>query len=116
LTVPVAPLRAEYARLRALSPKEARSAYRTSRAKSLLPEFVRGHYMALALGHTTQTEAGIAAILGSQLENGAWLDSISLLDPFSPFTEPRRPLEAYTTGGYIARMYRMINYLKQLEQ
>ncbi len=113
MTVPAAALRAEYGRLRALAPAEAQAAYRAARAAAPLPEFVRGHYLALALGHTAQTDAGIAAILAAQLENGGWLDAVSLLDPFSPFTAPRRDLDAYTTGGYLARMYRMINFLNQ---
>jgi hypothetical protein len=93
------------------TPEQARAEYEKERQTAVLTESVRGHYLALALQQSEQTPEGIAAIAGGLDDRGGWRDEISLLDPFQPFTTPQRKIAAYTTGGYIARMYRLINYL-----
>lgn len=111
LTVPIEDLRREYARLAALTPEAARrEAQRDSRPMEL-PEFVRGMYLAKALAATQQTPEGITAIVNALDERGGWREEVSLLDPFEPFTKPPRKLTAYTIGGYIARMDRLLNAL-----
>ena len=68
--------------------------------------------MAVALARTAPTREGIQAILDEQDDRGAWIDPATVLDPFSPFTETPTHYEAHTVGGYIARMYRMIDYVE----
>lgn len=111
VTIPVDALRDDYLRLMKTDPATAVAALAEEEARKPLPNFVRGHYLALALAQTDPTPAGIASILQSLDERGGWRDDISLLDPFTPFTTPPRPIQAYTIGGYIARMYRCIQWL-----
>ena len=111
LTISVDSLRKEYDRLTVQSPAEARADYARHTSKRSLPHYVRGGYLATALGDTQQTDAGVADIIAALDDRGGWRDQVSLLDPFQPFTTPRREVTAYTVGGYIARMYRLINWL-----
>lgn len=113
ITLYVDPLRAKYERMRDMPPEDAQKAYAEQRAMAPLPEFVRGHYLALGLGNTEQSNAGVAALMATLDERGGWRDRVSLLDPFQPFTKTPREFEAYTIGGYIARMVRLINWLKR---
>ncbi|MCL4215803.1 MAG: hypothetical protein KJ052_02180, partial [Candidatus Hydrogenedentes bacterium] len=92
---------------------EARQEYETSLHPALLPAQIRGGYLGKAMSETQQTDAGIAAIIASQDEHGLWRETVHIMDPFSPFTKPGETFEGYSTGGYIGRMYRMINYLNQ---
>lgn len=116
LTVPVAALRAEYERLSALGPEEAMAAFAAkANRRDALPEHIRGGYLATALAATEQSDAGVAGIIGALDERGGWRDDVALLDPFQPFTVTPRKAAAYTTGGYIARMYRLINWLDGAE-
>ncbi|MFA6241968.1 MAG: pectate lyase [Candidatus Hydrogenedentales bacterium] len=111
LTIPVDDLRKEYERLAALSPEAAREeGFRNEHSKEL-PQYLRGIHMVKALSLTQQTPEGLAAIVESLDERGGWRDEVSLLDPFQPFTKPPRVVTAYTIGGYIARMDRLINEL-----
>ncbi len=111
LTVPVDALRDEYERWKSTPPDVARKSLDDEARAASRPEFVRGHYLALALAKTDSTDAGIEAIVGWLDARGGWRDTISMLDPFQPFTIPAREIEAYTVGGYIARMYRMMDWL-----
>jgi hypothetical protein len=111
VTVDVEGLRREYGRLAALSPAEARSEYAAGEAKKLLPEDIKGGHLAVALNKIPQTPEGIASIVNGLDERGGWRDDVVQLDPFSPFTAPPMKAEAYIVGGYIARMYRLINYV-----
>ena len=111
MTPNIAGMRRVYQELIALSPEEARARLHHESATKPLPENIIGGYMAVALARTARTPEGIQAILDEQDERGAWLDPVVVLDPFSPFTEPHTRYEAHTVGGYIARMYRMIDYL-----
>ena len=85
--------------------------YRVSRTS----EYIMGGYLAGPLARTADTAEGIQAILDTQEDSGGWKDPVSIMNPFSPFTQPRRDTEGYVTGGYVARMYRMINYLNRKE-
>lgn len=106
-------MRREFERVKALSREEARQEYETSLHPALLPAQIRGGYLGKAMSETQQTDAGIAAIIASQDEHGLWRETVHIMDPFSPFTKPGETFEGYSTGGYIGRMYRMINYLNQ---
>jgi PelA/Pel-15E family pectate lyase len=108
-------MRREYERVRALSPGEARAEYVNRNESKPLPHVVRGGYLARALGETNQTLEGIAAIVDSLDDRGGWRETIQIMDPFSPFTKPPRVFDGYSTGGYIGRMYRLINYLNTLD-
>ena len=46
---------------------------------------------------------------------GGWQESIHIIDPLSPFTKPGKDFTGYSTGGYIGRMYRLINFLDQAQ-
>ncbi len=111
ITISVESMRAELARLSALAPESAQLEYRKQIKAAPLPEYVRGMYLVMALQKTQQTDEGVQAILDSLDERGGWRDEVSIMDPFSPFTAPHKAMTAYTTGGYIARMYRLINAL-----
>jgi PelA/Pel-15E family pectate lyase len=111
ITIPVEALRREYERVRALSSDAARAEYELSLEAKVLPAEVKGGYLAKALSETTQSMDGIAAIVDTMDDRGGWRETVEILDPFSPFTKPPRIFEGYTTGGYIGRMYRLINYL-----
>jgi len=115
LTIPMDWLRKEYARRRGMTPEAARAEHAESLRGQALPAFVRGHYLALALGKTEQSPEGLRKILEEMDEQGGWRDEISLLDPFQPFTVPATSMVAYTTGGYLARMYRLMNGLSQVD-
>ena len=62
---------------------------------------------------TSDTPEGVSAILAAQDEKGGWPEEVSQLDPYSPFTAPPMQAQGYTTGGYVARMYRMLAYLRK---
>ena len=79
----------------------------------MLPEDIKGGHLAVALSKTTQTPEGITAIIDGLDKRGGWRDPVTQLDPFHPFTDPPLKTEAYIVGGYIARMYRLINYLNE---
>ncbi|MBI2435958.1 MAG: hypothetical protein HYV26_24140 [Candidatus Hydrogenedentes bacterium] len=111
VSVPLEFLRGELARLESLAPGQARAEHDQERKQAALPEFKRGLYLVLALGKTEQSAEGVAAIVQGLDARGGWPDEVSLLDPFQPFTKPARTVTAYTTGGYLARMYRLINSL-----
>ena len=113
ISLDVDAIRREFERVKALSPEEARKEYEQSIHPAQLPGFVRGGYLGNALSETQQTDAGIAAILSTQDDRGLWRETVHVMDPFSPFTKPGETFEGYSTGGYIGRMYRMINYLNQ---
>jgi hypothetical protein len=106
-------LRANYRRWASKSAIEARAAYRESRYGLPLPEDIKGGHLAVALNRVPQTDAGVADIVSTLDERGGWQDEVAQLHPFQPFTEPPQRMKAYIVGGYIARMYRMINYLNQ---
>lgn len=104
-------MRQEYGRVKSLTPEEARAEYEVSLKGEQLPHEVKGGYLAKALSETSQDADGIAAIVGSLDDRGGWQETVEIMDPFSPFTKPPRKFKGYTTGGYIGRMYRLINYL-----
>ena len=113
MTLPVDGMRREYERVRASSPEEARAEYEKGRASKQLPHEVHGGYLGKALSETSQTPDGVQAIVESLDHRGGWRETISIMDPFSPFTKPPRVFDGYSTGGYIGRMYRLINYLNE---
>jgi hypothetical protein len=113
ITIPVEALRREYHRVRLLSPEAARAEYESSLRAAERPAEVKGGYLAKALSETTQRMDGIAAIVGTVDDRGGWQETVEIMDPFSPFAKPPRKFKGYTTGGYIGRMYRLINYLNE---
>jgi PelA/Pel-15E family pectate lyase len=111
VSINVAHYRAEYARLMALSPEGAIQAYRDRQNRHALPTDIKGGHLAVAMSKTSQTPEGIGAIVTGLDERGGWRDDVTQLDPFRPFTEEPLKTRAYIVGGYIARMYRLINFL-----
>jgi len=111
LTFDVDGLRREYARLAGLSPEAAKAAFAAKAQVDSLPECIKGGHLAVALSKTSQTPEGIAAIVGGLDDRGGWQDDVTQMDPFSPFTAAPLRTKAYIVGGYIARMYRLINFL-----
>ena len=107
-------MRRVYNELLSLSPEEAKVMFQHERSTKPLPENIIGGYMAVALARTARSPEGIQAILEEQDERGAWIDPATVLDPYSPFTEAPSQYQAHTVGGYLARMYRMIDYLGSL--
>jgi hypothetical protein len=89
----------------------ARGKYWAENFKRDLPEDIKGGHLAVALNKIPQTPEGIASIVNGLDERKGWRDDVTQLDPFSPFTAPPMKTEAYIVGGYIARMYRLVNYL-----
>ena len=115
VTINVGHYRKEYARLTALNPEAAMSAYRENKTRHSLPEDIKGGHLAVALGKTSESPEGIAAIIGGLDEKGGWQDDVTQLDPFHPFTAPPQTMKAYIVGAYIARMYRLLNYLNAMQ-
>jgi len=111
VTVAVEGLRNEHTRLASLTPEAARAEYAAEKAKKELPEEIRGGHLAVALNKIPQTPEGIATIINGLDERKGWRDDVTQLDPYSPFTAAPLKTEAYIVGGYIARMYRLVNYL-----
>ncbi len=111
VNIDVSYYRDEYARVAARSPEEAMAFYRATKEKKTLPEDIKGGHLAVALSRTQQTSEGIAAIVGGLDSRGGWRDEVTQMNPFQPFTAPPEKMEAYIVGGYIARMYRLINAL-----
>jgi hypothetical protein len=111
VTLDIESLRNEHARLVLLTPDDARAEYVDAKEKKELPEAIRGGHLAVALSKIPQTPEGIATILSGLDERNGWRDNVTQLDPYSPFTAAPLKTEAYIVGGYIARMYRLINYL-----
>jgi len=111
VTIDVDRLRREHARLSAMTPDSARAEYDAGKAKAPLPDDIKGGHLAVALNRNPQTPEGISAIVGGLDERGGWREEVSQLHPFQPFTEPPQKMEAYVVGGYIARMYRLVEYL-----
>lgn len=114
LTLDVEFLRLQYEKLSAMSAQEAHDQYEAKMRDRPLPKETHGYYLALGLSRTQQTDEGVKDIIDSLDERGGWTDPVSIMDPFSPFTKAPQQFDAYTTGGYIARMYRLINYLNSL--
>ncbi|GMV95361.1 MAG: hypothetical protein AMXMBFR82_51390 [Candidatus Hydrogenedentota bacterium] len=106
-------MRREYERVKSLTTAQARAEYEASLTSDRLPHEVKGGYLANALSATSQDADGIAAIVESLDDRGGWRETITIMDPFSPFTKPPREFEGYSTGGYIGRMYRLINFLNE---
>ncbi|MCL4693987.1 MAG: hypothetical protein KJ060_15925, partial [Candidatus Hydrogenedentes bacterium] len=106
-------MRREYERVKSLTTAQARAEYEASLTSERLPHEVKGGYLAKALSATSQDADGIAAIVESLDDRGGWRETITVMDPFSPFTKPPREFEGYSTGGYIGRMYRLINFLNE---
>lgn len=105
-------LRREHARLAALSPQAAKAEYTRKQTERDLPrDSIKGGHLAVALNKIPQTPEGIASIVKGLDERNGWRDDVTQLDPYSPFTAPPMKTEAYIVGGYIARMYRLLNYL-----
>lgn len=104
-------LRREHARLAAMPPGAAMAEHRAARANQPLPAHIKGGHLAVALARIPQTAEGVASIVNGLDEHNGWRDTVTQLNPFSPFTEPPDTMEAYVIGGYIGRMYRLINYL-----
>lgn len=114
VTIDADGLRRAHARLAALTPEAARAEYAAEKAAKELPEDIKGGHLAVALSKIPQTTEGVAAIIASLDERGGWRDDVTQLDPISPFTAPPMKTEAYIVGGYIARLYRLVNYLNTL--
>lgn len=112
VSIDVAWLRSEHARLAALSSEAAMEAWQADSRNKSLPEDIKGGHLAVALARIPQTPEGIAEIVNGLDARGGWRDEVTQLHPFQPFTEPPEKMEAYVVGGYIARMYRLINYLR----
>jgi len=115
VTINVEHYRQGLARLQALTPEGARAEYRQKKASRPLPEDIKGGHLAVALGKTSETPDGIAAIVAGLDARGGWQDDVTQLDPFRPFTAPPQKMKAYIVGGYTGRMYRLLNYLNGLE-
>lgn len=113
ISIPVAQLRAEYARLNALTPEAARAEYQKEHEANPLPADAWGYYCYRVMAQTQDTPEGVTAILSKQDANGLWPEEVSQLDPYSPFTAAPMKAQGYTTGGYVARMYRLAGYLKK---
>ncbi|MCC6694780.1 MAG: hypothetical protein IT365_04020 [Candidatus Hydrogenedentes bacterium] len=113
MTIDVGARRREYERVSALSVEEARADYESRLRARSLPKTVLGGFLAKALAEIPQSPEGIHAIVNSLDTRGGWRESIHIPDPFSPFTKPGLDFTGYSTGGYIGRMYRLINYLDQ---
>ncbi|MCC6489560.1 MAG: pectate lyase [Candidatus Hydrogenedentes bacterium] len=111
MTLDVGALRREYERVSALSAEEPKADYEDRLRAKPLPKAVLGGFLAKALAETQQSPDGINAIVNSLDTRGGWQELIHIPDPFSPFTKPGRDFTGYSTGGYIGRMYRLINYL-----
>jgi len=109
--VDVEGLRGKHERLAAMNTAWARGKYWAENLKRDLPEDIKGGHLAVALNKIPQTPEGIALIVNGLDERGGWRDDVTQLDPFEPFTKPPLKTEAYIVGGYIARMYRLINYV-----
>ena len=112
VTIDVDAVRKAHVRLAATPPEQAMAEYRAAKAKHALPEDVKGGHLAVALQRTSQTPEGLVAIVNGLDERGGWRDPVTQLNPYHPFTEPPDQMEAYIVGGYIARMYRLVNYLR----
>lgn len=116
LTLPVDEVRAQYERWAAMTPEQAKAEYRRREEARGLPRCPRGYYLHRALGETAATADGVREILEAMDERGGWPEQVSLLHPFQPFTGPRNEFTGYTTGGYVARMYRLIGYLSECNE
>lgn len=114
VTINVDHYRKEYARLAAMPPEIVMAEWRATLAAKALPEDIKGGHLAVALSKTSQAPEGIRDIIDSLDEQGGWRDDVTQLDPFQPFTASPFKSEAYIVGGYIARMYRLINSLLPL--
>lgn len=115
ISIPLDTLRTEYQRMADSAPEAEQAAYRQEKQEKPIPKEAWGLYLYRVLAITKDTPEGIAEIMRTQDEKGLWAEEVSQLDPFSPFTAPPYKAQGYTTGGYIARMYRMISYLKWYE-
>ena len=111
VNVDIEGLRSEHARLNSLTPEAARAEYTAEKAKKELPEEIRGGHLAVALNKIPQSPEGITTIVNGLDERKGWRDDVTQLDPYAPFTAPPLKTEAYIVGGYIARMYRLVNFL-----
>lgn len=112
VAIDVAGLRREHERLAALTPEAAQAEYAAKKSKTTLPrDSIKGGHLAVALNKVPQSAEGIASIVNGLDERKGWRDDVTQLDPYSPFTAPPLKTKAYIVGGYIARMYRLLNYL-----
>lgn len=112
ISIPLDALRGELKNLSESKPETVQAAYQKEQVEKALPKESWGLYLYRVLAITKDTPEGVADILRMQDARGLWVEEISQLDPFSPFTAPPYKAQGYTTGGYIGRMYRMLSYLK----
>jgi hypothetical protein len=111
VTISIDSLKKKYNEIAALSPEQARERYTKDamRAPAVPPH---GYYYYRAYQATAPDEEGIRKILESQDDRGGWLEPIAVADPYAPFDRPGLEFEGYSTGGYAARMARMLEFLQ----
>jgi hypothetical protein len=113
ISLPIAQLRKDHQRFTDSSPEVVQAAYRNEQQEKGIPREKKGYYFYRVLATTEDTAEGVTKIIQSQDERGLWPEAISWMDPYSPFTAPKKEFQGYTTGGYMANMYRMISYLNE---
>jgi len=114
-TLNVAGLRQEYERLRQLEPAAARAEFDIERAKSLVQPILarrsRGTDYRTVVKHAEE----LRQIIDALGDGSGWLEEDVLLDEVHFMNNPPWDIVAYDTGTYVARLFRLINQLHDLE-
>jgi hypothetical protein len=110
LTIDVEALRKEYQRIARLSPAQARAEVdkeTTARDPDLNRISTRVDYKTSA-----KDAQEIESLIRSLDERGGWPVEVDVFDVIDFQKNPPRVFKGYDTGTYVARMYRLINYLR----
>lgn len=114
INVNVEALRKEYRRVSALTPAQARAEY-VNTLRNAQPVINR---ISLGVDYATTAKdaAEVDRLIRSLDARGGWVVENQVMDVADFQKNPPRVFMGYDTGTYVARMYRLINHLKQTQR
>jgi PelA/Pel-15E family pectate lyase len=115
MTLNVTGMRQEYERLRQIDPVAARAEFEAERKKGIVQPILARRSRGTDYRTVSKDAEEVRQIIGSLGDGSGWLEEDVLLDEVHFMNNPPWDIVAYDTGTYVARLFRLINHLHDLE-